>query len=183
MKRFVSRRAVARAVAIAWGLAPVGCAAQGDGTLAGGPTEPVRPTSACTVTRVADGDSFDCQPLGRVRLIGMDTPELAQAPFGASATAALRAMIPASGEVLVEADVEDRDQFGRALRYVWVDGVQVNWAMVRGGYAVVLTYPPNVQYVTWLEEAQDAARQEGAGLWAADAFACPPVEYRRGSCR
>lgn len=183
MSGSMRRRAAVRAVAVVCLLAPMGCSAQGDDALAGGPTAPVRQTSTCTVTRVADGDSFDCQPLGRVRLIGVDTPELAQEPFGAQAAAVLQEMIPASGEVLVEADVEDRDQFDRALRYVWVDGVLVNWAMVRGGHAVLLTYPPNVQYVTWLQEAQVAAQQEEAGLWAVDGFACPPVEYRRGSCR
>ena len=113
----------------------------------------------------------------------MDTPERAQEPFAAMSTDALQALIPPSGEVLVEADVEDRDQFDRALRYVWVDGLLLNWAMVRTGHAVLLTYPPNVQYVDWLTAAQDAAREEGAGLWSVDGFACPPLEYRRGSCR
>lgn len=179
----MQRRAAGWAVAVASALAPMGCSAQADGVLAEGPSAPVRSTTACTVTRVVDGDTLECESLGRVRLIGMDTPERAQEPFGGMSTEALQALIPTSGEVFVEADVEDRDPFDRALRYVWVDGLLLNWAMVRTGHAVILTYAPNVQYVDWLMSAQDAAREEGAGLWSLDGFACPPLEYRRGSCR
>lgn len=148
-----------------------------------GPTSPVRELRPCTVTRIVDGDTFDCRPLGRVRLTGIDTPESGQGQLGAAATQALASLIPSSGEVQLEADVESRDRYDRALRYVWVDGQMVNWALVRGGYAVLLTYPPNVQYVEWFRVAQDAARNEGAGLWSVDGFACSPQEYRRGACR
>jgi len=143
----------------------------------------VRETQPCTVTRVVDGDTLECDPVGRVRLIGIDTPERAQQPFGAMAAQSLAGMIPSDGEVLLESDVENQDQYGRALRYVWVDGSMVNWMLVRTGYAVLLTYPPNVQYVDVLTEAQTAAREDAAGLWGVDGFACPPQEYRRGSCR
>jgi len=148
-----------------------------------GPTVPVRELLPCTVTRIVDGDTLDCAPLGRVRLIGIDTPERAQEPFGALATQALERLIPKSREVFVEADVEDRDRYDRALRYVWVDGHMVNWALVRSGFAVLLTYPPNVQYVDWFRAAQDQASDEAAGLWSVDGFGCEPREFRRGACR
>jgi micrococcal nuclease len=150
--------------------------------LTGGPATPVRQTEPCVVTRVIDGDTLDCVPFGRVRLIGMDTPEAAQRPFGAMATEALARLIPEGGAVRLERDVEPTDRYGRTLGYVWVDGLLVNWALVRRGFAVLLTYPPNVQYVDWLTSAQTAARTEGLGLWAVDGFACPPVEFRRGRC-
>ncbi len=148
-----------------------------------GPPGPVRATTECTVTRIVDGDTLHCDPVGRIRLVGIDTPELAQEPFGAGAAEALRSMLPEGTSVLVEPDVEDRDQYDRALRYVWAEGRMLNWALVRAGYAVLLTYPPNVQYVDWLRDAQDAAQEERAGLWSVDGFSCPPVEYRRGECR
>ena len=168
------------ATGVALAMVHAGCAAQSD--LEDGPTSPVREMRACTVTRIVDGDTIDCAPVGRIRLLGVDTPERGQEPFGAMATQALAALIPEGGEVSVEADVEDRDQYDRALRYVWVDGRLVNWALVRGGYAVVLTYPPNVQYVDWLRAAQDAAQEDEVGLWSLDGFVCTPVDYRRGAC-
>ncbi len=149
----------------------------------GGPPSPVREPKACTVTKIVDGDTLDCQPLGRVRLIGMDTPEAAQKPFGTMATEALAKLVPVGTEVLLEPDVDARDLYDRLLGYVWADGVLVNWAMVRQGFAVLLTYPPNVQYVDWLSAAQTAARGDSLGLWAVDGFACLPVEFRRGRCK
>ena len=41
-----------------------------------GPRNPVRETSSCRVVRIVDGDTIECARAGRVRLIGIDTPEL-----------------------------------------------------------------------------------------------------------
>jgi micrococcal nuclease len=149
---------------------------------ADGPPRPVRETTACLVTRVTDGDTIECRGIGRVRLIGMDTPELSQGRIGTLATQALMRMIPVGSTAELERDVEARDRYDRLLAYVWTHGILVNWVMVRQGWAVVLTYPPNVQYVDWLEAAQRAAREEGVGLWAIDGFRCLPRDRRAGRC-
>ena len=112
----------------------------------------------------------------------MDTPEADQEPFGEIATEILASLIPVGSEVYIEPDVEATDQYGRILGYIWSEVGMVNWAMVRSGYAVVLTYPPNVQYVDWFESAQIMARSEEAGLWAIDGFECEPRAHRRGQC-
>ncbi|KPK78327.1 MAG: hypothetical protein AMS25_16040 [Gemmatimonas sp. SM23_52] len=147
-----------------------------------GPRAPIRQTTSCVVGHIVDGDTFECSGVGRIRLIGMDTPELSQAPFGAMATQALAALIPVGASVELERDVELRDQYGRLLAYVWTDGLLVNWMLVRQGWAVLLTYPPNVQYVEWLTAGQRQAREDRVGLWAIDAFECLPVDRRRGRC-
>jgi micrococcal nuclease len=147
-----------------------------------GPPEPIRETSACTIRRIIDGDTIECAEVRRVRLIGMDTPEASQEPYGALATEALAALAPVGSRVELERDVELLDRYGRTLAYVWVDGLQVNWALVRQGWAVLLTYPPNVQYVEWYTDAERRAREDGVGLWAVDGFECPPVDRRRGRC-
>lgn len=147
-----------------------------------GPPEPIRETNSCTIRRIIDGDTIECVEVGRVRLIGMDTPELSQEPYGALATEALAALAPVGSRVELERDVELLDRYGRTLAYVWVDGLQVNWALVRLGWAVLLTYPPNVQYVDWYTEAQRRAREDGVGLWALGGFDCLPVDRRRGRC-
>ena len=147
-----------------------------------GPTDPVRPAETCTITRIVDGDTLRCEPVGRVRLLGIDAPEQEQAPFASQATRALQAMLPVGATVRLEPDVEPRDRYDRALRYVWIDQGMINWAMVRSGHAVTLTYPPNVQHADALQRALDAARRDRAGLWTVDGFACLPVAFRRGTC-
>jgi micrococcal nuclease len=147
-----------------------------------GPTEPRRETSSCTITRIVDGDTIDCARTGRVRLIGMDTPESNQRPYGAQASRALAALIPVGTEVRLESDVDARDQYGRLLAYAWVGRTMVNWRMVREGWAVLLTYQPNVQYVDWFIDAERRAREEGRGLWATGGFDCRPADHRRNRC-
>lgn len=151
-------------------------------TIESGPTSPIRQTRTCVVTRIVDGDTFECDPLGRVRPIGMDTPEIGQSPFDTMATDALIALIPVGSSVALEADVEERDRYGRLLAYVWRDSVLVNWVMVRGGWAVAYTVPPNVQYVDYFTTAQRLAREEALGLWALGGFDCQPRDRRRGRC-
>jgi micrococcal nuclease len=117
-----------------------------------------------------------------VRLIGIDTPELSQSPFGAQATAAIAQLVPVGSTVQLEPDVELRDPYNRLLSYVWTDAGMVNWRMMRDGWAVTLTYPPNVQYVEAFAAAQQLARDEGLGLWSTGGFDCRPADHRRGVC-
>ena len=147
-----------------------------------GPKKPVRATSPCRVTKVTDGDSIVCAESGRVRLLGIDAPELSQKPFGNQSRGALAAMIPVGRTVQLELDMQARDQNGRLLAYVWREGRLVNWEMVRGGWVVTLTYAPNVQYVDQLRTAVKEAEDEGLGLWATDGFDCLPYDRRHGDC-
>ena len=137
----------------------------------------------CTVVRVVDGDTIGCASGERVRLLLIDTPERSQDPYGSMATQALEDLISGQSEVNLEADVEPRDRYGRTLAYVWLaDGRMANEEMARGGFAVSLTYPPNVRYVERIRAAVSEARDAGRGLWSTPAFACTPREHRRGDC-
>jgi len=78
--------------------------------------------------------------------------------------------------------VEARDQYGRTLAYIWTGGRMVNWLMVRSGWAVLLTVPPNVQYVDALTTAERKARIDSLGLWRAGGFDCRPADHRRRRC-
>jgi micrococcal nuclease len=124
------------------------------------------------VVSVVDGDTIDVRINGvveRVRYIGMDTPETVDPRkpvqcFGKEASAKNTEL--ALGKVVtLERDVSERDRYGRLLRYVYVNGVMINEALVREGYAHVYTYPPDVKYDTVFREAERAAREQGRGLW------------------
>lgn len=84
----------------------------------------------------------------------------------------------------LEMDVDPQDRYGRALAYAYTaDGQMVNEELARQGYALTLTYPPNVRHVERIRSAVQEARSAGRGLHATRAFACTPKEYRAGKCR
>jgi len=138
--------------------------------------------AGCVVLRVADGDSFTCQDGRRVRLIGIDSPEQQQLPHGAKARQALLRLLPVGAGVRLEHDIAPRDRYGRLLAYAWTDTTLVNEAMLRGGWAVLFTVPPNVKYADRFGRAQNEARARGTGLWAERGFDCVPADFRRGKC-
>ncbi len=118
-----------------------------------------------------------------MRLILIDAPERDHVPYGAAATRLLRQIVPVGTRATLELDVQHRDRYGRLLAYVYApDGRMANEEMVREGYAMISTYPPNVKYVERIRAAQQRARAEGRGLWSTSAFECPPAMHRRRAC-
>jgi len=137
----------------------------------------------CTVDRIIDGDTLVCRGGDRIRLLLIDSPEMAQSDYGLRARLALEELLPPGATARLELDVQPRDRYGRVLAYLWTAGGEfVNERMVRRGYAVVSVYPPNVRHVERLRAAADSARAERAGLWERDAFDCAPSDYRAGVC-
>jgi micrococcal nuclease len=140
-----------------------------------------------TVSRVVDGDTIRVQikngPEGRVRLIGIDTPEVHESEKLARdvrQSGRTREEIKVLGrlawnftkryldrkEVGLQYDVQTRDQYGRVLAYVWLrDGTLFNVLILREGYAQILTIPPNVRYAELFLACQREARQANRGLW------------------
>jgi micrococcal nuclease len=120
------------------------------------------------VVRVVDGDTIVLTEIGKVRLIGVDTPEVygQQECFGREASAFARRELPPGREVSYRLGVESRDRYGRALAYVWLgDGRLFNELLARRGYAQPLTIPPNVDYAGRFRAAAARARRAGLGLW------------------
>ena len=128
------------------------------------------------VVGVHDADTLTLLVAGnqqvKVRLAGIDAPELAQ-PYGQQAKQALSAL--AFGK---EARVESAglDKYGRTLGTVFVGTVNVNAALIEQGAAwVYRKYPHDPQFLTL--EAQ--AQAEKRGLWA-EANPIPPWDWRQG---
>ncbi len=129
------------------------------------------------VSKITDGDTIHVTIGGgdeTVRLIGFDTPESVdpRTPvecFGKEASAHLAELIPVGSDVRLVRDVEARDRYGRLLAYVYrqPDDLFVNVAMARDGFAVQLTFPPNVAHVDDVSSAVAEARDAGRGLWGA----------------
>ncbi|MEY3493121.1 MAG: hypothetical protein RL413_539 [Actinomycetota bacterium] len=135
------------------------------------------------IARVIDGDTVDVDFVvdgrtvtDRVRLIGIDTPETKKPDtpvecFGPEASARTAQLLPEGTEVRVVLDLEERDDYGRILAYVYrvADDVFVNRQLLADGMARVLPIRPNVSLAIELQAAEAEARRALRGLWGA----CP----------
>jgi micrococcal nuclease len=116
------------------------------------------------VTRVIDGDTIEIEGGYHVRYIGIDAPEKGE-PFYGEATEANRNLVEGR-KVHLEGDVEDKDDNGRLLRYVWLDNTMVNAELVKLGYAYSYSYPPNTKYQQYFLQLEKEAREQKLGLWS-----------------
>jgi micrococcal nuclease len=132
--------------------------------------EDVEPAGT-TVTRVVDGDTLDVASGERVRLIGIDTPEVYGEVECYGPEATQRAIDLASLQhVRLETDPsQDRyDRYGRLLAYVWLDdGRMLNEILVAEGLAREYLFREPYRYRDRFLVAQGIARIEGHGLWGA----------------
>lgn len=127
------------------------------------------------MVRVVDGDTIRILLRGGeepVRYIGVDTPETRRpgSPVECFKAASARNARLVEGErVRLVFDVERRDRYDRLLAYVYRsrDGLFVNAALVRDGYATQLTVPPNVRFAERFRRLARRAREAGRGLWRA----------------
>lgn len=116
-----------------------------------------------TVARVIDGDTCILQNGERVRYYGINASESGGPQFN-EATQANNNLV-AEKEVRLEPKDPSRDENDRLLAYVFVNGVFVNEQLLRLGYAHIQR-PLVAKYRDRFLRAQEAARQEGLGIWA-----------------
>ncbi len=136
------------------------------------------------VVEVHDGDTISViinQKKEKVRLIGIDAPEIGQKPWGEKAKKYLETLLSSSGrKVTLEFDIDKRDKYGRILAYLWTtNGDMVNLLILKSGYAMLFTFPPNVKYVDELRASQREARGRGLGIWGEKGLKERPGNYRR----
>ena len=121
------------------------------------------------VTWVYDGDTIEVVLDGAttdIRLLGINTPEDGEC-FAEEASDYLRDRLL---DTEVGLTIEGEDQFGRALGFVTLDGVDINQEMVSNGLALATTDE-------WgsYEEAESSAIDAGLGLWGDQACGSGPI--------
>lgn len=118
---------------------------------------------------VLDGDTIDVSGVGRVRLLGIDAPELGAgfdtaAPFAREARDHLASLL-VTRWIRLQVDVEQRDRYERLLAYVVRDdGLFVNAEMLRAGLARVSARLP-LQRLPELRRAEAEAQLARRGMW------------------
>ena len=121
------------------------------------------------VTRVFDGDTVLASGVGRVRLLGIDAPEMGgpferPAPFAMEARERLAALV-LNRWVRLECDGTRVDAYGRRLFYVLLEtGDFVNALLVRGGLARV-SARSSLRRLDQLRTAEKEAQSRRLGMW------------------
>ncbi|WP_254566034.1 thermonuclease family protein [Oscillatoria sp. HE19RPO] len=122
------------------------------------------------VERVISGNTLEVRDLSasgavkRVRLIGIEAPDLQQNPWGNAAKQQLKRLIEGQ-TLLLEWDIEKEDGYDRQLAYLWRDGKLVNEELIAGGYVLAQMRSPNLKYDRRFTQAQEQARIMGEGIW------------------
>jgi micrococcal nuclease len=132
------------------------------------------PRHQYAVRHVVDGDTIELSSGEMVRYIGIDTPEIREKkgsewiykpmPYAEEAKE-LNKILVEGKSVRLEYDVQKKDKYNRILAYVYIDDKMVNMEMVKQGFAMIYTYPPNVRYAQRFMELQKDARDNKRGLW------------------
>jgi len=113
------------------------------------------------ISRVIDGDSIELKDGTEVRLLGINAPEMGQLCYQ-EAINRLKELIE-SKNVILKKDVEDKDQYERLLRFVFLENENINIKMVKEGYAKVYIIPPNTKYESELREAWEECKKQEIG--------------------
>jgi endonuclease YncB( thermonuclease family) len=125
-------------------------------------------SAAVQVVRISDGDTLTISTGEKVRLLQIDTPEISPAEcYGPEAHKALISLIGKSPITLESDSVsDDRDRFGRSLRYIKVGNVNLNLKLVEIGAATPYFYQGEKgKYSKQLLKAAKNAKAKKIGLW------------------
>lgn len=130
-----------------------------------------------TVTRVVDGDTLDIdipdrdKPTTRIRLWGVDTPEVKGSPkgemyWGQEASEFAKKTLTGTRVRIELVENNTRGKYGRLLAYVYDAETDLffNETLLRGGYAYAdrrFPHPRRDAFIT----LETQARQNGVGLW------------------
>ncbi len=128
------------------------------------------------VRQVFDGDTLELSDGRRIRLLGINTPELGHderpsEPFAEPARTFLESLAPPGSRVRLRLDAESHDRYGRLLAHVFLsDGANVQGELLAAGLAMTLVVPPNEWNHRCYHSLENAARRESRGIWRLDRF-------------
>jgi micrococcal nuclease len=135
--------------------------------------------TTATVAWVSDGDTLRLTNGSKVRLLQIDAPEKEADCYGHEATRVLVELVPKGTRVTLESDslLDNKDTYGRLLRYIHVGGTNVNLILIERGAAVpYFFHKKRGRYASEFLAAARQARSERRGFWKS----CPGAELNPG---
>lgn len=134
-----------------------------------------RTTERVQVIHVYDGDTVKLADGRRLRLIGINTPEIAHdggrsQPLAVRARSVLAELVDHK-PVDLQPGTQSRDHYGRLLAHAFLaDGTNVAVRLLQEGLATTLVVPPNTWGLSCYWRIETTAREAGRGLWALPAY-------------
>ncbi len=127
---------------------------------------------ASGVSRVQDGDSFIAEDGRRIRVIGVNTPELGHRgrpdqPQSREAMAFVKDFVRANPRLILVPGRGTRDNHGRHLVHVYTpEGQNLEALLVARGLGWMVAVPPNLALADCLAELEAVARRARLGVWS-----------------
>lgn len=124
-----------------------------------------------SVKYVYDGDTLKLSEGRKIRILGIDAPELehdrqAGEPLAEQSRDYLRQLIAPSGKLALRHDREQHDRYGRQLSHVFLsDGRNISAELLRKGLATTLILPPNFWAADCYKKVESIARKNSKGVW------------------
>jgi len=112
------------------------------------------------VTKIIDGDTIVVEGGETVRLLGVDCDERGKECYGAAKEYIEKTLLGKT--VILEKDSEDKDQYGRSLRHVFVNGKNFEVELVSKGYCVA-RFVEDIKYKKDIQEAEQFAINNKVG--------------------
>lgn len=126
-------------------------------------------TPTCKCIEVIDGDTIVVEGVGKVRLIGVNAPEIKDRHRGVQRFGMESTMFAEQNllgkQVRLEYDKINVDKYGRTLAYVYVDNTLFNAELIKQGYALVYAKHP-FKYLNEFQRLEMDAKKNGRGLWS-----------------
>jgi micrococcal nuclease len=91
---------------------------------------------------VVDGDTIDVEGVGRIRFVGVDTPERGERGYQEAKDFVKSSCLGKTVGLDID-NAKHYDKYGRVLAVVYVDSVNLNAELLKRGYAEVLYIPPS----------------------------------------
>lgn len=123
------------------------------------------------VRYVQDGDTLNLSDGRKIRLIGINTPELERdnkpAQYYANeAKQALKSLFIKEKSIALVYGIDKKDRYGRLLAHAFLaDGQNVQAILLKQGFASAITVPPNTEFMSCYLEMERFARCNNRGLW------------------
>ncbi|MDL1866766.1 nuclease [Betaproteobacteria bacterium PRO4] len=132
------------------------------------------------VSKVIDGDTIVLENKKRVRLLGVNAPEIENRfrpgePGGLEAKKWLQGKLQGRS-VYLEYDRQKTDHYKRMLAHLYLpDGEHINLSLVEKGLATVSLIPPNLLHANILIKTQQRAETKKLGIWSEKRYRPQPL--------